>query len=72
MNPPRVFLIRVNLHFMTRIIVMMKTGKSLVGRSERGRLLAVCYTLRDDAIRIISARKATNQEAEDYARRIRS
>ena len=43
----------------------------LVGHSEQGRLLTVCYTLRGDAIRIISARKATNQEVEDYARRIR-
>ena len=42
----------------------------LVGHSDLGRLLAVSYTLRNDAIRIISARKATHREAEDYARRI--
>ena len=42
----------------------------LVGHSDLGRLLTVSYTLRDNAIRIISARKATNREAEDYARRI--
>ncbi len=42
----------------------------LIGHSDQGRLLTVCYTLRDNAIRIISARKATNYEAEDYARRI--
>ena len=42
----------------------------LLGRSEQGRLLTVSYTLRDDVIRIISARKATNHEAEDYARGI--
>ena len=44
----------------------------LIGHSEQGRLLTVSYTLRDNAIRIISARKATNHETEDYARRIRS
>ena len=42
----------------------------LVGHSDLGRLLTVNYTLRNNAIRIISARKATNREAEDYARRI--
>ena len=42
----------------------------LVGHSDLGRLLTVSYTLRNNAIRIISARKATHREAEDYARRI--
>ena len=42
----------------------------LVGHSELGRLLTVSYTLRNNAILIISARKATHREAEDYARRI--
>ena len=42
----------------------------LIGHSEQGRLLTVNYTLRDNTVRIISARKATNHEAEDYARRI--
>lgn len=42
----------------------------LVGHSGPGRLLTVSYTLRNNAIRIISARKATHREAEDYARRI--
>ncbi|MDE0513764.1 MAG: BrnT family toxin [Gammaproteobacteria bacterium] len=42
----------------------------LVGHSDLGRLLAVSYTLRNDAIRIISARKATHREIEDYARTI--
>ena len=42
----------------------------LVGHSDLGRLLTVSYTLRNNAIRIISARKATHLEAEDYARRI--
>jgi len=40
----------------------------LLGHSNQGRLLMVVYTLRDDAIRIISARKSTQREANDYAR----
>jgi uncharacterized DUF497 family protein len=40
----------------------------LLGMSSRARLLTVVYTLRnDDRIRLISARKATRKEAEDYA-----
>jgi uncharacterized protein len=40
----------------------------LVGVSERERLLTVVYTLRRaDRIRLISARKATRQEAASYA-----
>ncbi|MCY3751739.1 MAG: BrnT family toxin [Gammaproteobacteria bacterium] len=42
----------------------------LIGHSDLGRLLTVSYTLRNDAIRIISARKATHREIEDYARTI--
>jgi len=40
----------------------------LIAHSNQGHLLVVSYTLREDAIRIISARRATRQEAEDYAR----
>jgi uncharacterized DUF497 family protein len=33
-----------------------------------GRLLTVCYTLRnDDTFRLISARKATRKEVKSYA-----
>lgn len=39
----------------------------LIGHSSQGRLLLVSYTVRDDTIRIISARKATRKEGEDYA-----
>jgi uncharacterized DUF497 family protein len=38
----------------------------LIARSERGRLLLVVYTLRGEAIRIISARPTTRKEARDY------
>jgi uncharacterized DUF497 family protein len=40
----------------------------LLGMSQAGRLLTVCYTLRgDEAIRLISARKATRKEVTSYA-----
>jgi hypothetical protein len=40
----------------------------LVGMSTKARLLTVVYTLRDECrIRLISARKATRQEASYYA-----
>lgn len=40
----------------------------LVGRSREGRMLTVCYTLREeDVIRLISARRATRREEGQYA-----
>ena len=43
----------------------------LVGMSAAGRLLTVCYTLRDEeTIRLISARKATGKEERQYAQGI--
>ena len=44
----------------------------LVGRSGEGRLLTVCYTLRDDdeTIRLISARASTRGEERQYAQGI--
>ena len=38
----------------------------IVGESKRGRLLIVSYTERDNAIRLISARKVTQREREAY------
>lgn len=38
----------------------------IVGPSSKGRLLLVCFTERASAIWIISARKATKQERQDY------
>ena len=40
----------------------------IIGHSERNRLLLVCFTARGDAIRLISARKATAHERRDYER----
>jgi uncharacterized DUF497 family protein len=42
----------------------------LVGRSERFRMLTVVYTLREERIRLISARKSTKREIENYAKGI--
>ena len=39
----------------------------LLGLSSQGRLLTVCYTLRGEAIRLISARPATTTEVSYYA-----
>jgi uncharacterized DUF497 family protein len=38
----------------------------LIGHSSENRLLLVCFTERRDAIRIISARKATKRERNEY------
>lgn len=39
----------------------------VIGMSEQLRLLTVVYTVRQDRIRIISARKSTRREAKYYA-----
>ncbi|MEN8217864.1 MAG: BrnT family toxin [Pseudomonadota bacterium] len=39
----------------------------LIGMSNQARLLTVVYTLRNERIRLISARKATKTEAKNYA-----
>lgn len=44
----------------------------LLGLSERQRLLAVMFTERGEAIRVISARRATRREGRDYEESERS
>lgn len=39
---------------------------AIFGRSERGRVLAVQHTEREDRIRLISAREATRHERSQY------
>lgn len=39
----------------------------LIGMSNKLRLLTVVYTVRQDRIRVISARKSTRREAQHYA-----
>lgn len=41
-----------------------------IGADLFGRILTVVYTWRGDSIRLISARKATNQEKREYERGI--
>ena len=41
----------------------------MVGHSAEGRLLVVSFTERGEAIRIISARQATERERRDYEQR---
>jgi uncharacterized protein len=41
----------------------------LAGHSDKDRLLLVCFTERGDAIRIISARRATKKERDDYEKK---
>jgi len=38
----------------------------VIGRSDSGRLIVVCYAERSGAIRIISTRKATKREIRNY------
>jgi uncharacterized protein len=38
----------------------------IIGRSRKGHTLVVCYVERNDAIRLISARRATRSEMEKY------
>lgn len=38
----------------------------IIGHSAQDRLLVICFSEREDAIRIISARKATTNERKDY------
>jgi len=37
-----------------------------LGRTDRGRLLVIVYTLRDEKIRVISARDMTRREQKEY------
>lgn len=38
----------------------------MIAHSEKGRLMLVCYAIRGEFIRLISARLATKQEVKDY------
>jgi uncharacterized protein len=42
----------------------------LVGMSNVGRMLTVCYAMRGETPRLISARKATKKEQMSYAQRL--
>ncbi|MCX7121354.1 MAG: BrnT family toxin [Gammaproteobacteria bacterium] len=38
----------------------------MIARSENDRVLLVCYTIREDVIRLISVRLATKKEIKEY------
>ena len=38
----------------------------IIGHSSEGRLLVVCFTEREESVRIVSARAATPRERTDY------
>jgi len=38
----------------------------IIGHSSRDRLLIVCFSEREDTVRLISARRATKRERNDY------
>jgi uncharacterized DUF497 family protein len=44
----------------------------IVGHSTKQRLLLVCFTARETAIRLFSARRATKRERQDYEESIHS
>ena len=44
----------------------------IIGHSTAGRLLIVCFTARQEVIRIISARLATKRERQDYEENVLS
>lgn len=43
-----------------------ETREIIIGRSLNQRLLLVCFTERNTAIRLFSARRATKKERQDY------
>jgi uncharacterized DUF497 family protein len=44
----------------------------IIGHSTKQRLLLVCFTARDTAIRLFSARRATKKERQDYEESLNS
>ena len=44
----------------------MESREIIIGYSARNRLLLVCFTERVESIRIISARRVTARERNDY------
>ena len=44
----------------------------IIGHSARRRLLVVCFSAREDTVRIFSTRRATKQERRDYEENVQS
>jgi uncharacterized DUF497 family protein len=49
-----------------------KSREIIIGHSLRQRLLLVCFIAKQDIITIISARKATRRERQDYEENVKS
>ena len=49
-----------------------ESRQTIIGHSDRNRLLLVSFSARGDAIRLISARKATAHERREYERNQRA
>ncbi len=52
--------------FVDEVHSKTETREFIVGHSRQSRLLVVCFTERQDGIRLISARVATRLERQDY------
>ena len=44
----------------------------IIGHSARSRLMVVCFSEREGAVRVSSARRATKREREDYEENVQS
>jgi hypothetical protein len=65
LKPSLCFLLRL-LFMMSIPIQSMRNASSQLGIGNSGLILIVVYTMRGDAVRLISARRATRQEAKAY------
>lgn len=61
-----VFISRLARVFADEARSMEEEREIIIGYSLSNRLLIVCFTERGESIRIISARKATKKERQDY------
>lgn len=62
--------VKVQLHFYDPDHSQDEDREILIGHSNQGTLLVVVYVLKQEIIRIMSARKATSKESKLYAQRI--
>lgn len=59
------------LNKMRKVLICKKDRFLIIGISDMGNVLLVCHCIRnEDVVRIISARKATNNEEKLYNKNI--
>lgn len=51
---------------------MREAREIIIGQSVKQRLLVISFVDRQEAVRVINARKATRREREDYEKSVRS